>query len=186
MQAIRLSGSFLVATPILQDGVFDKSLILLCEHNDQGALGLVVNKPLSLSLADLMQQAGIPPGDSAMKHAPVFFGGPVQVERGFVLHETGTLWKSTILVEHGLAVTVSRDILEAMSRSEGPKQSLVALGYSGWGPGQLESEISRSAWLVLPADKALIFDTPPEERLSAALAKVGVSWDLLSQGEGHA
>lgn len=188
---INLTNQFLIAMPGMADERFAGSVVYLCEHNDQGALGLVVNKPVDINLGELFDKIDLTLGDPTLAEQPVYFGGPVQTERGFVLHDAGPTdegptYSSTLNVPEGLAMTTSKDVLEAIARGEGPKRVLVTLGYSGWGAGQLEDELGRNGWLTVPADPAIIFDTPVDERYMKALALLGVDPRMLSQEAGHA
>ena len=185
MQTINLTSHFLIAMPAMQDPNFSRSLTFICEHNERGALGIVVNRPIDVSLAALFKQVDIPLGTSALADQPVFFGGPVQFDHGFVLHRPVGAWKSTLPVGE-IGLTTSRDILEAMAAGGGPNQQLVALGYAGWAPGQLEDEILRNGWLTVKADLDLIFDVPPDERYEAAMSALGVNAANLSEEAGHA
>jgi len=164
-------------------GNFDQSLTFIAEHNDDGAMGLVVNKPSDLSVGDMLAQmqidADIHPG------IPVYWGGPVQPERGFVLHRDEGEWESTLHVGHGLAITTSRDILEAIGNGSGPADYLIALGYAGWGDGQLENEMLHNSWLNIPADAQIIFDTPVARRWAAAARLLGLEAHQLSTHVGH-
>ncbi len=188
---INLTNQFLIAMPGMADERFAGSVVYLCEHNDQGALGLVVNKPVDINLGELFEKIDLTLSDAALAEQPVYFGGPVQTERGFVLHDAGPAdegeaYSSTLNVPDGLAMTTSKDVLEAIAHGAGPKRVLVTLGYSGWGAGQLEDELGRNGWLTVPADPAIIFDTPVDERYMKALALLGVDPRMLSQEAGHA
>lgn len=188
---INLTNQFLIAMPGMADERFAGSVVYLCEHNDQGALGLVVNKPVDINLGELFDKIDLTLGDTALAEQPVYFGGPVQTERGFVLHDAGPadegpVYSSTLNVPEGLAMTTSKDVLEAIARGDGPRRVLVTLGYSGWGAGQLEDELGRNGWLTVPADPAIIFDTPVDERYMKALALLGFDPRMLSQEAGHA
>jgi len=180
-----LSNQFLIAMPGLHDPNFERTVTYLCEHGPQGALGIIVNRPLELSLADLFGNLGMGVPDGA-KLQSLFFGGPVHPEQGFVLHRSGGHWQSSLSTGDGLSITPSRDILEAMARGEGPEEVLVALGYAGWGPGQLERELGENSWLSAPADTDVIFHRPPTERWDAAAALLGVDLRLLAPAAGHA
>lgn len=186
MSQLNLSNHFLIAMPAMTDPFFAKSLTYVCEHNDQGALGLVVNRPISLTLAELFEQIKLPLEPAELQGMPVHFGGPVQTDRGFVLHEQGGSWQSTLAVNDRIALTTSKDILEAVGQSRGPRHLLVTLGYAGWSQGQLESEIGQNAWLTVPADEHILFDLPAEERLPAAMALLGIDFASLSEETGHA
>lgn len=181
-----LSNQFLIAMPAVVQGEFDHTVTLLCEHNDAGAMGLVINRPTTLRLADMFEHMGLETGDFPDPDRPVFWGGPVQTERGFVLHSPGDQWESTLRVSEELALTTSKDILVAISKGEGPENYLVTLGYAGWSEGQLESEIMHNSWLTTPADKAILFTTPAPSRWSAAAQLIGVDASLLSGEAGHA
>ena len=185
MQTINLTSHFLIAMPAMQDPNFARTLTFVCEHNERGALGIVVNRPIEVTLATLLRQVEIPLGEAELAAQPVFFGGPVQFDHGFVLHRPVGEWKSTLPVGD-LGLTTSRDILEAMAKGEGPRQQLVALGYAGWAPGQLEDEIGRNGWLTVQADVDLIFNEPPEARYDAAMQALGVNTANLSEEAGHA
>ena len=186
MQKVNLSQHFLIAMPAMADPNFAKSLTFVCEHNDQGALGVVVNRPLDMNLHALLEQVSIAPATDVFKLVPVHFGGPVQVDRGFVLHSPLGEWQSTLSVSPDIGLTTSKDILESVAQGEGPRQMLVTLGYAGWAPGQLEHELSQNAWLTVPAKPEVIFDLPAEERLAAAMNLLGVDYAKLSDVAGHA
>lgn len=185
-----LSNQFLIAMPGMADDAFSGTVIYLCEHNDKGALGLVINKPISLTLGNLFQKVELSLPDDELAARPVFYGGPVQTERGFVLHEPldaeGQHYNATLAVPGGLEMTTSRDVLEALSNGAGPKRVLVTLGYAGWAAGQLEEEIGRNGWLTVDAEPGIIFDTPVEQRYEKALALLGIDPRMLSQDAGHA
>ena len=185
MQTLNLTSHFLIAMPAMSDPNFSRTLTFVCEHNERGALGIVVNRPIDVNLAALFRQVEIPLGPSAIGEQPVFFGGPVQFDHGFVLHRPVGAWKSTLPVGE-IGLTTSRDILEAMANGQGPRQQLVALGYAGWAPGQLEDEILRNGWLTVKARTDLIFDLPPEARYDAAMSMLGVNAANLSEEAGHA
>ena len=205
-----LSHHFLIAMPGLEDPTFAKSVVYLCEHSERGAMGLIINKPGELSLKHLFDKVELPLHREDLLQSNVLHGGPVQTERGFVLHEpmleadledsekpapapspeadskSTSIYASTLSVPGGLAMTTSKDVLEAMSNGSGPKRVLVTLGYASWGEGQLESEIGENSWLTVEADPAVIFDTPIEKRYEKALALLGLQpWMLLNQA-GHA
>jgi putative transcriptional regulator len=177
---------FLIAMPSLTDGIFARSVTYVCEHSEQGAMGLVINQPFGMPLRDVLEHLNI--GDAhAHLDDPVMAGGPVQTDRGFVLHRTGEQrWESTIVITDEISLTTSRDILDSMAHAQGPRDCLVALGYAGWGAGQLEEEIAGNAWLTLPADSAIIFSVPVEQRLNAAAARLGIDMALISSEAGHA
>jgi putative transcriptional regulator len=217
-----LSHHFLIAMPGLEDPVFAKSVVYLCEHSERGAMGLIINKPGELSLKHLFDKVELPLHREDLLQSNVLHGGPVQTERGFVLHEpmleadsensesaelseaveaseassdsaaneaapqTKSIYASTLTVPGGLAMTTSKDVLEAMSNGSGPQRVLVTLGYASWGEGQLESEIGENSWLTVEADPAVIFDTPIEKRYEKALALLGLQPWMLSTVAGHA
>ncbi len=185
MQTINLTSHFLIAMPAMSDPNFSRTLTFVCEHNERGALGIVVNRPIDVTLATLFRQVEIPLARSPLAEQPVFFGGPVQLEHGFVLHRPVGEWKSTLHVGE-VGLTTSRDILEAMAAGEGPREQLVALGYAGWAAGQLEDEIGRNGWLTVEADLDLIFNVPSEARYDAAMRSLGVNAANLSEEAGHA
>ena len=186
MQQVNLTQHFLIAMPAMVDPHFAKSLTLVCEHNDQGALGLVVNRPTEMNLHALLEQVSIDPQGDAFKSIAVHFGGPVQVDRGFVLHTPVGEWQSTLAVGSEIGLTTSKDILQAVARGEGPNHLLVTLGYAGWAPGQLEHELTQNAWLTVPAQAGVIFDHPPDARLPAAMELLGIDFTQLSEQAGHA
>jgi len=185
MQTINLTSHFLIAMPAMSDPNFSRTLTFVCEHNERGALGIVVNRPIEVTLAALFRQVEIALPDVDLAAQPVFFGGPVQFDHGFVLHRPVGAWKSTLPVGD-VGLTTSRDILEAMSHCSGPRQQLIALGYAGWAPGQLEDELQRNGWLTVRADLDVIFDVPPEARYDAAMSALGVNAANLSEEAGHA
>ncbi|HEV7800884.1 MAG TPA: YqgE/AlgH family protein [Burkholderiales bacterium] len=185
MQKVNLTQHFLIAMPAMADPHFAKSLTFVCEHNDQGALGVVVNRPTEMNLHALLEQVSIATASEMFKSVSVHFGGPVQVDRGFVLHTPLGDWQSTLAVSPDIGLTTSKDILEAVARGEGPRQMLVTLGYAGWAPGQLEHELAQNAWLTVQAKPEVIFDLPPEERLTAAMSLLGVDYAKLSEVAGH-
>lgn len=180
-----LTNHFLIAMPGLADPFFARTVSYLCQHNEEGALGIIVNRPLELTLADIMEQMEINVTDPGIGQLPVYFGGPVQPERGFVLHEPKGHWNSTLQVSDTLCLTTSRDILEAVGTGEGPEHILVALGYAGWGKGQLEREITENSWLNAPADTSILFRQPAESRWKAAAELMGVDISLLTAQAGH-
>jgi len=211
-----LSHHFLIAMPGLEDPTFAKSVVYLCEHSERGAMGLIINKPGDLSLKHLFDKVELPLTRADLLQSNVLQGGPVQTERGFVLHEpmletdsedsesapadpaapaasdkdsaakSNSIYASTLSVPGGLAMTTSKDVLEAMANGSGPKRVLVTLGYASWGEGQLESEIGENSWLTVEADPAVIFDTPIEQRYEKALALLGLQPWMLSTVAGHA
>jgi len=183
---MELRNQFLLAMPALEDPNFQRTLTYICEHSEHGAMGLVVNRPLTLTVGEILRHLDIEPQVTAIARQPVHFGGPVEPERGFILHSPVGHWEGTLTLSETLGVTTSRDILEAMARGEGPEQALVTLGYSGWGAGQLEDELLHNAWLTCPGSADILFDIPAEERLATAAARLGIDLDLLSSDAGHA
>ena len=186
MPSFNLTHNFLIALPAMQEGIFAGTLTYICEHNDNGALGIVVNRPINLTLGEMFDQVKIPLSQPKLAKMPVHFGGPVQTERGFVLHDTPGNWESTLRINDRLALTTSKDILEATGQGRGPRNMIVTLGYAGWDQGQLEHEISENTWLSVSASEHILFDLPPEQRLAAAMALLGVDYASLVEGAGHA
>ena len=186
MTSFDLTNQFLIAMPAMGDPNFSKTVTYVCAHNDEGAMGIVINRPLDLELNEVFSQMNIATPGSTLKFQPVYQGGPVQRDRGFIIHKPTQDWESTIQVTGELAVSTSRDILEAMGQGEGPGATLVALGYAGWGAGQLEQEMGHNAWLSGPASLEIIFNTPPDRRWQCAVAEMGVDLSSLSNDIGHA
>ncbi|MDR2154305.1 MAG: YqgE/AlgH family protein [Burkholderiaceae bacterium] len=194
-QLINLTNHFLIAMPGMQDDMFARSVVYVCEHGEHGALGLIINKPGEISLADLFQRVDLPLQRKELGEQPVFHGGPLQTERGFVLHDPvvveglesdQTIYASTLTVPGGLEMTTSKDVLEALSSGGGPRRVLVTLGYSSWGGGQIESEIARNSWLTVNADANLVFDAPVAKRYDLALSLLGLQSWTIAPGAGHA
>jgi putative transcriptional regulator len=185
-----LTNHFLIAMPAMEDPNFAQTVTLVCEHSERGALGIVINRTLPMTLGDVFGQLGLDSQRSRVNEQPVLRGGPVQTERGFVLHEklgTGTTpYNSTLSIPGGLEMTTSKDVLEAMANGTGPQRVLITLGYSGWGAGQLEDEIGRNGWLTVDAQPEIIFEVPVEQRYERALALLGFDPRMLSQEAGHA
>ncbi|MGD9000035.1 MAG: YqgE/AlgH family protein [Granulosicoccaceae bacterium] len=181
-----LTNHFLIAMPMLEDPNFYHSVTYICEHNEQGAMGIVINRPLDIALGDVLEHMQIAQHNPHTAGREIYLGGPVQPERGFVLHEPPGQWDAMLPVTEQIGITTSRDILMAMNDGQGPERALVALGYAGWGPGQLEQEMAENAWLSVPADTAIIFDTPIERRWQAAAANLGIDLNTLSDDVGHA
>jgi len=186
MAATFLNNQFLIAMPAMDDPNFAQTVTLVCEHNAQGALGIVINRALPMTFGDVFRQLGLDPAASRVTADPVLAGGPVQTDRGFVLHTPGPLWDSTLPVSDWLHLTTSRDILEALARGEGPASALIALGYAGWDAGQLEAEVAQNAWLTVPAHERLVFETALDDRWEAACQLLGVNLLHLSSDAGHA
>ena len=192
---MNLTHHFLIAMPGVEDASFSRSVVYLCEHSERGALGLIINKPTPISLEGLFEKVDLSLGREDLTLQPVFQGGPVQTERGFVLHEAmrgpqesedESPYASTMTIPGGLEMTTSKDVLEALSHGAGPRRVLVTLGYSAWGEGQLESELAENSWLTVDADAAIIFDTPVGERYERALGLLGLQSWMLSRDAGHA
>jgi len=181
-----LTGQFLIAMPAMTDPNFEQTVSFICQHDENGALGIIINRTMDLTIADVLGQMDIPANECRSAGQPVHFGGPVQNERGFLLHDPPESWDSTLAINGRVGLTSSRDILDAIARNEGPGRVLIALGYAGWGRGQLEQEISQNAWLSGPADLELMFSTPVEQRWSRAAGLLGVDLTLLSRETGHA
>ena len=186
MAQVDLTNHFLIAMPNMVDPYFARTLTLICEHSDKGALGVVVNRPIEMTLGTLFERLSLRLSSDILVNEPVYFGGPVQTDRGFVLHQPPGKWQATLAVHDRMGLTTSKDILEAVGQGGGPRKMLVTLGYSGWAAGQLENEIKQNAWLTVEARDAIIFDTPAEERLPAAMKLLGVDFAKLSEEAGHA
>lgn len=185
--SLSLQNQFLVAMPGMSDPTFAHTVTYICEHSAEGAMGLIVNMPLNLSLADIYHQLDLSTSDASAE-IPVLAGGPVSVERGFILHPASAedQWLSTIKVSDDISLTASRDILAAMAEGKGPERYLIALGYAGWDSEQLEREIADNAWLTVPADQQILFHTPCEQRWQAAARSLGIDLNLISNTAGHA
>lgn len=181
-----LTDQFLIAMPGLEDPNFHHTVTYICEHDENGAMGITINRPSELKLKDILEHLEISSAASPAAEQWIYVGGPVQTERGFVLHNAGKTWDSTLQITPRISITTSRDILEDIVRNEGPEKSLIALGYAGWGSGQIEAELSANAWLNGPADPGIIFDLPPEQRWQAAAQAMGVDLNRLSGEAGHA
>jgi putative transcriptional regulator len=181
-----LTDHFLIAMPGLRDPNFSRTVTYICEHTDQGAMGIVINRPMEIRLGEVLSQLDIDSDDPRILGATVYLGGPVQPDRGFVLHTAGERFDSTLAITPDLSMTTSRDVLEAIAAGRGPDQSLIALGYAGWAPGQLEDEMGANAWLSGPADSDILFRLPDETRWLAAAQLLGVDLNLLSGEAGHA
>jgi putative transcriptional regulator len=186
MNSVNLTDNFLIAMPALEDPYFSNALVYICEHNENGALGIIVNRPLDLNLAGLLEKIDIKLDAGRLAELPVYFGGPVQLDRGFVLHRPVGQWQSTLAVNAEVGLTSSRDVLAAVGKEGLPSEIIVTLGYAGWDAGQLEDELGQNSWLTVPARPAILFELPPEERLPAAMQNLGVSFTQLSDVAGHA
>ncbi len=181
-----LSNHFLIAMPTLEDPNFHHTTTFICEHDADGALGVVINRPLEIQLGEILLHMDIRTDDIELASRAVYMGGPVQSDRGFVLHEPIGDWEATLKVTDSIGITSSRDILAAIAAGEGPDNSIITLGYAGWGAGQLEQELAQNTWLSGPADRKIVFDMPPEQRWLAAAALIGVDLHLISNETGHA
>ena len=202
--SINLTNHFLIAMPGLEDEMFAKSVVYVCEHSPRGAMGLVINKPSDLSMRGLFEKVELPLRREDLFSVPVLQGGPVHTERGFVLHDAivmpraeseaealadvskpESVYASTMTMQGGLEMTTSKDVLEAISTGAGPKRLLISLGYSAWGEGQLESELAENSWLTVKADTAILFDTPLPQRYERAMGLLGLEPWMLSSEAGH-
>jgi putative transcriptional regulator len=181
-----LSNQLLIAMPGMADPNFSQTVTLICEHSASGALGLIINKPLPMTLSEVFGQLALDNRDAALSDQIVLKGGPVQVDRGFVVHRAGGTWDSTLKVSESVHVTTSRDVLVALASGSGPRNAFVALGYAGWQAGQLEEEIRANAWLNVPANDTVIFDLPFEDRWHAAGRLLGIELNRLGSAAGHA
>ncbi|MGB9988251.1 YqgE/AlgH family protein [Pseudoduganella rhizocola] len=187
--ALNLANHFLIAMPSMQDPVFGGTVVYVCEHNENGVLGVVINKPTDMTMEVLFERIDIEVeahSSRYMESAPIMFGGPVQDDRGFVLHTPGAHYSSSLTVTNDVAFTTSIDVLEAVAKGKGPERMLVSIGYSGWSPGQLEDEIGRNGWLTVGADPRILFDMPIEERYVAAMKLLGIDPLMLTSEAGHA
>jgi putative transcriptional regulator len=185
--AFSLAHHFLIAMPSMADPSFAGTVVYVCEHSAQGALGVVINRPKELTFDELFQRVGLKLEIEEFAGRPVLFGGPVQTDRGFVLHDdTDSQYDSTLVVGDGLVLTMSKDVLQAVAEGSGPKRLLVTLGHAGWGQGQLEQELAANAWLTVAADPHVVFEVPLKERFSAAMHLLGVDPAMLSGQAGHA
>jgi putative transcriptional regulator len=181
-----LKHQFLIAMPAMVDPNFAGAVVYICDHTDKGALGLVINRPTELTLQTLFDRIDLKLEIAPLATNPVYFGGPVQTERGFVLHHPPGAYSSSLPITPDISLTTSKDVLEAVADGSGPDKMLVTLGYSGWGAGQLEGEILQNAWLTVGAEPQIIFDTPADERYNAALKLLGFDTSQLSGQAGHA
>lgn len=191
LENINLTGQFLIAMPSMSDPRFSQTITFICSHSEDGAMGIVLNRPTQHNIADLLKQIQLDPLPSAMLKNTVFEGGPVQQERGFVLHVPHLEYDSTIQINESIALTTSKDILEAAAKNEAPEKMMVALGYAGWSPGQLEEEMGLNAWLNIEAKQneslhRIIFDAPYHDRLNIAMQMMGLNMSNLSDVAGHA
>ncbi|OGT22408.1 MAG: hypothetical protein A2V90_03255 [Gammaproteobacteria bacterium RBG_16_57_12] len=181
-----LTNHFIIAMPGLDDPNFFHSVGYICEHTSEGALGIIINRPLEVTFREVIEHMELEGDDDVIDHTVVFYGGPVQSDRGFVLHEPAGSWDATMPITERLGLTTSRDIVAAIAKHQGPERSLIALGYAGWGAGQLEQELSSNSWLSVPADPEIMFETAIELRWEAAAALLGINMSNLSPDVGHA
>jgi putative transcriptional regulator len=184
--ATSLTNHFLIAMPGLKDPNFSRTVTYLCEHTEHGAMGIVINRPMEIRLGEVLDQLDIEPAAAGVADSQIYLGGPVQTDRGFVIHSGPKEYDSTLAISPDIRVTTSRDVLEAIAIGQGPERRLIALGYAGWGGGQLEEELSANAWLSGPADADIIFSRSPGERWLAAAQLLGIDLNLLSGDAGHA
>lgn len=186
MKTTDLTGHFIIAMPNLLDENFDHTVTYICEHDENGTFGIVINRETDITLDEIVAQMKIKTDEKESHKQTVYLGGPVQQGRGFILHRPPGNWNSSLKVNDRIALTTSRDILEAIAHDEGPGDAIIALGYAGWGPGQLEKEMAANTWLSCPAEDQIIFDTPPGQRWQAAADLLGIDLQLLSHDAGHA
>ena len=181
-----LENNLLIAMPAMGDPYFDRTVTYICEHNDDGAMGLIINLPVNITLNELLTQIDAEKDEAPSLEQQVLTGGPVATQRGFVLHSPQTGWSSSLALSDDFMITTSKDILMALGTDDAPENFIVTLGYAGWGPGQLEEEIKANSWLTTPADSQIIFNTPIEQRWTKATEKMGISLAHLSNDIGHA
>ncbi|WP_250658831.1 YqgE/AlgH family protein [Alkalimarinus coralli] len=178
-----LRDHFLIAMPRMKDPNFEGTVTYICDHNEHGAMGIVINRPLDMKLGEILAQLDLGGEDISR---PIYGGGPVQMERGFVLHSPEGEWQSSLKISDGICLTTSRDILEALAVEQGPTENLVALGYAGWGAGQLEQEIAENCWLTCPSDEGILFRAPAHKKFDTAISLLGFDPSQLSDQAGHA
>ena len=184
---LSLQNHYLIAMPALADFNFNRAVVYICAHNEEGAMGIVISRPLlDIKLGEVLSQLNIESDKSDLINLPVYLGGPVQPERGFIIHRLNQSWQSTLVTSKQLGVTSSQDILFAMVEGSGPEEFMVTLGYSGWSAGQLEQEVGDNLWLTVPAEPEILFDTPVDKRWEQAAATIGVDISHLSSDSGHA
>ena len=181
-----LTGHFLIAMPSLNDGFFNHSVTYICEHTEKGSFGIIINQETGITINQIAKEMKIQTGGDFDKNQAVFFGGPVDQGRGFILHRPQGNWQSSLKVKNNITLTTSKDILQAIVNNHGPDECIVALGYAGWSAGQLDSEMAANVWLSCPADEQIIFNTPIAERWQAAAKLIGIDFSLLSNETGHA
>jgi putative transcriptional regulator len=185
MEQTYLNGQFLIAMPDLRDPHFFHSVTYVCVHNDEGAMGIIINRPMEMALGEILEHMQIPVLAYQINRLPIYQGGPVEPERGFVIHRPSSQWNAMLTVGDDIAVTTSRDILVSMAKGDGPHESLIALGYAGWGAGQLERELADNAWLCGSMDADIMFRVPAEQRWHEAARQLGVDITLISTQAGH-
>ncbi|MGH8551411.1 MAG: YqgE/AlgH family protein [Methylococcales bacterium] len=185
IETLNVTDHFLIAMPGMGDPNFHRTVTYMCQHSHEGALGIVINRPTDLTLGDILQQMAIRIEDQRLARIPVYHGGPVQPERGFVIHEPKGNWDSSLAVSDTIALTTSRDILDAIANGKGPDRFVIALGYAGWGEGQLEREIVQNAWLNAPAKNQILFELPADQRWKSAAEQMGIDINRLSSSAGH-
>jgi len=181
-----LTGHFLIAMPSLNDGFFNQAVTYICEHDENGSFGIIINQQTGITMKQIAKEMAIEISENYDAKQPVFIGGPVDQGRGFILHQPTGNWQSSLKVNNNVALTTSKDILQAIVNNEGPQDNIVALGYAGWAAGQLDSEMANNTWLSCPADEQIIFNTPVEERWKTAAKLIGIDLSLLSSDAGHA
>lgn len=186
MENASLTGHFIIAMPSLIESYFDQSVTYICEHDENGAFGIVINHETDITLDEFTSDFNIDSINTLIHNQKLFIGGPVQQDRGFILHRSGNEWESTLKVDDQISLTTSRDIIEAIAKNKGPKDNIIALGYAGWAPGQLEQEFLDNAWLSCPANEKIIFNTPVNQRFQAAADIIGVDMSTISNESGHA
>lgn len=183
---MNLVGQFLIAMPSIVDPIFSRSLMFICEHGPHGTMGIIVNRPLDLPLSGFLKQIQVETDRQDIENLPVCFGGPVQTDRGFILHQPPGHWDSTLIISDQVGLTTSKDILLALCEGRGPEKLFISLGYSGWEAGQIENEIAHNTWLNVEADPRIIFDVPSKDRYQAAFELLGIDMSMLSGEMGHA
>jgi len=184
---MNLTNNFIIAMPGLADPLFEKSVSYICQHNEQGAMGLTINHPTNIPFSELLSQLGIHLADESLASLPVYLGGPVETGHGFILHSNDSdSWKQTMRINDEISLSSSRDILIAIANGEGPSNFLITLGYAGWSGGQIEREMEENSWLNVQAEKDIIFNTPYEKRWETAALSLGVDIHLISGDIGHA
>lgn len=181
-----LNNQFIIAMPGLHDPQFQKSVTYICQHNQQGSLGITINRPINMNLSELFTHMKIPLEDQSIANMPIFSGGPVEPNQGFVLHSSDKSWEYSLIINDDYVLSSSKEVLHAIAKGEGPENFLVAMGYAGWGKGHLEREISENAWLNCPADKNIVFHLKYNQRWHAAAQLMGVDINLISSEAGHA